>query len=266
MCVTSLRWQNSGRSNLPYDRRISVPISPIYLSESWVRLRMKPLARRICFLLPAVILAVSAMGEKQLAPSHTKPSPGIQARNIEIHFDPASTQIRFKLGSLLRDIRGTFQFKGGALAIDPDSTLAQGELLVDATTGRTGSDSHDKQMQDVLESSRYPSIFFHAEHLRGEVPKKDGSSDVIAEGTLNIHGTDHPIQMKVHLVRVGNALSASTRFTVPYVEWGMTNPRGEFFHYSKTVQVDVNAKGSVRTVAVINSGAQSNDSDEEKPH
>ena len=227
---------------------------------------MNQLVRSISSVLPAVVLAASAIGEPQLAPSQSKPSAAIPARNVEIHFDPESTQIRFKLGSLLRDIRGSFKFKGGALAIDPNSTLAQGELLVDATTGRTGNDGHDKQMQEVLESSRYPSIFFHAEHLRGEVPKSDGSSDVIAEGTLKIHVADHPMQMKVHLVRVGNALSATTRFSVPYVEWGMKNPRGDFFHYSKTVQVDVNAKGTVRTVAVISSGAQSNDSDEEKPH
>ena len=166
---------------------------------------------------------------------------------------------------MLRDVRGTFQFKGGALAVDPDSTLAQGELLVDATTGRTGNAARDKEMQEeVLESKRYPSIFFHAEHLRGQLPKTDGSSDVIAEGMLNIHGADHPLQMKVHLVRVGNALSATTHFTVPYVEWGMKNPRGSFFHLSKTVQVDVSAKGTTRTVATIN-GAQSNDSDEEGP-
>lgn len=224
-----------------------------------------PLTRSISFVLPAMVLALSVAAEPQMTPSHTKPSAATPAHNIEIHFDPGSTQIHFKLGSLLRDIRGSFQFKGGALAIDPDSTLAQGELLVDATTGRTGNAAHDKQMQEVLESGRYPSIFFHAEHLRGEVPKSDGSSDVIADGTLNIHGADHPMQLKVHLVRVGNALSATTRFTVPYVEWGMKNPRGDFFHYSKTVQVDVNAKGTVRTVARINSGAQSNDSDEEKP-
>lgn len=226
---------------------------------------MNSLARAISLVLPAFVLAASAIGEPQLAPSHSKPSPGKPPRNIEIHFDPGSTQIRFKLGSVMRDIRGTFQFKGGALAIDPDSTLAQGELLVDATTGRTGNAGHDKELQDVLETSRYPSIFFHAEHLRGEVPKHDGSSDVIAEGTFNIHGADHPMQMKVHLVRVGGALSATTRFMVPYVEWGMKNPRGEFFHYSKVVQVDVNAKGTVRTVAVIDNGAKSDDSDEEKP-
>jgi polyisoprenoid-binding protein YceI len=166
----------------------------------------------------------------------------------------------------MRDVRGTFQFKGGALAIDPDSTLAQGQLLVDAATVHTGNAGRDKQIQDeVLETNRYPSIFFHLEHLRGQAPQKDGSSDVIAEGMLNIHGADHPMQINVHLVRVGNALSATTRFTVPYVEWGMKNPRGSLIHLSKIAVIDVNAKGSIRTVATINSGAQSNDSDEEAP-
>jgi polyisoprenoid-binding protein YceI len=222
---------------------------------------------RVRSLLPifSAVLLNASLGTAQQTPSHAKPSAAIPARNIEIHFDPASTQIRFKVGSMLRDVRGSFQFKGGALAVDPDSTLAQGELLVDATTGRTGNAARDKELQeDVLESKRYPSIFFHAEHLRGQIPKTNGSSDVIAEGMLNIHGTDHPLQMKVHLVRVGNSLSATTHFTVPYVEWGMKNPRGSFLHLSKTAQVDVSAKGTTRTVATINSG-QSNDSDQEGP-
>jgi polyisoprenoid-binding protein YceI len=221
-------------------------------------------ARSLLPVFSAVLLSAS-LGTAQQTPSHAKPSAAIPARNIEIHFDPASTQIRFKVGNMLRDVRGSFQFKGGALAVDPDSTLAQGELLVDATTGRTGNAARDKELQeDVLESKRYPSIFFHAEHLRGQIPKTDGSSDVIAEGMLNIHGADHPLQMKVHLVRVGNSLSATTHFTVPYVEWGMKNPRGSFLHLSKTAQVDVSAKGTARTVATINSG-QSNDSDQEGP-
>ena len=220
-------------------------------------------------LLPALslVLLTASPADAQQTPAHQKPSAAIPARNIEIHFDSSGTQIRFKVGSLMRDVRGSFQFKGGAIAIDPDSTLAQGQLLVDATTGRTGSAARDKEMQEeVLESKRYPSIFFHVEHLRGQVPKADGSSDVIAEGTMNIHGGDHPMQMKVHLVRVGNVLSATTRFTVPYVEWGMKNPQRSFVHLSKVVQVDVNAKGTIRLVATINKMDQSNDSDEERPH
>jgi polyisoprenoid-binding protein YceI len=223
---------------------------------------MMPHAR--CLLFPVLSIALLSAGAQQTSP-RPKPSAAVPARNVAIHFDPQSTENHFKVGSLPRDVRGTFQFKGGALAIDPDSTLAQGELLVDATTGRTGNAARDKEMQEqVLESKRYPSIFFHAEHLRGQVPKADGSSDVIADGMLNIHGADHPLQMKVHLVRVGNALSATTHFSVPYVEWGMKNPRGSFFHLSKTAQVDVSAKGTIRTVVTTN-GEQSNDSDEEGP-
>jgi len=229
------------------------------------RVRIMPHARSRLFLSLSVVLLTGSPVNAQQTPPRPKPSAAIPARNVAIHFDPQSTQIHFKVSSLLRDVRGTFQFKGGALAIDPDSTLAQGELLVDATTGRSGNAARDKEMQEeVLESKRYPSIFFHAEHLRGQVPKTDGSSDVIAEGTLNIHGADHPMQVKVHLVRVGNTLSATTHFSVPYVEWGMKNPRGSFFHLSKTVQVDVSAKGTVRLVATVNNG-QSNDSDEEGP-
>jgi polyisoprenoid-binding protein YceI len=181
---------------------------------------MMPPHARSRFLLLSIVLLTGSLVSAQQTPPRPKPSAAVPARNIAIHFNPQSTQIHFKVGSLLRDVRGTFQFKGGALAIDPDSTLAQGELLVDATTGRTGNEARDKEMQvEVLESKRYPSIFFHAEHLRGQVPTTDGSSDVIAEGMLNIHGADHPLQMKVHLVRVGNTLSATTHFSVPYVEW-----------------------------------------------
>jgi polyisoprenoid-binding protein YceI len=264
MSVISLPWPNNV-SNLQPARLIFVPIRPsLWLQKGHVR--MMSHAHPLFPALSVALLAVSLAGAQQ-GPPRAKPSAAIPAHNVEIHFDPQSTQIRFKVVSLLRDVRGTFQFKGGALAIDPDSTLAQGELLVDATTGRTGSAARDKELRDeVLETSRYPSIFFHAEHLRGLVPKSDGSSDVIAEGMLTIHGADHPMQMKVHLVRVGNVLSATTRFSVPYVEWGMKNPHGTFFHLSKTVQVDVNAKGTVRTVATINRGPQSNDSDEEAPH
>jgi polyisoprenoid-binding protein YceI len=223
---------------------------------------MMPRARFLLF--PVLSIALWSAGAQQ-TPPRPKPSAAVPARNIAIHFDPQSTEIHLKVGSLPRDVRGTFQFKGGAVAIDPDSTLAQGELLVDASTGHTGNAARDKEMQEeVLESKRYPSIFFHAEHLRGQVPKADGSSDVIAEGMLNVHGTDHPLQLKVHLVRVGSALSATTHFNVPYVEWGMKNPRGAFFHLGKTAQVDVSAKGTIRTVVTTN-GEQSNDSDEEGP-
>jgi polyisoprenoid-binding protein YceI len=222
--------------------------------------------RSVLSVLALALLCVPLAPAQQNSAPQGKPSAAIPDRNITIHFDPAATEIQFRVGSLLRALRGTFQLKGGALAIDPNSTLAQGELLVDATTGHIANPPKDRQMhEDVLETKRYPAIFFHVEHLRGQVPKANGSGDVIAEGMLNIHGVDHPFQMKVHLVREGDRVIATTHFTVPYVEWGMKNPRGTFLHFAKTADVDVTAKGTIRSVPVIHSGAASNDSDEEAP-
>ncbi len=216
--------------------------------------------------LPGFVLLAASFALAQSPAPLAKPSAAIPARNILLHFDPAGTQIKFRVGSMLRDVRGTFQLKTGELAVDPDSTLAQGQLLVDATTGRTGNSAMDKQMQDdILESGRYPSIFFHAEHLRGQLPKTDGESNVIVEGMMNIHGADHPMTLHVHVVRQGDSFTATTGFTVAYVQWGMKEARGTFLHLSKQAHVDVSAKGTIRSVATTNV-PQSEDSDEEKPH
>ena len=188
------------------------------------------------------------------------------AKNLSLHFDPAGTQIRFTVKSLLHDVRGTFKLKGGALAIDPKSGLAQGEILMDATTGTTHNKSVDERLQkEVLESHRYPSIFFHAEHIEGELPRSDGAADVTAVGTMNIHGADHPQQIRLHVVRSGSNFTATGHFTVPYVAWGMKDPSNGLRHYSKDAAVEVNAKGTLTTVGITHETpeTQSSDSDEE---
>jgi len=105
---------------------------------------MMPHARS-SFPVLSIALLTGLAGRPRTGPSAQSRQPRFPPTISRSILDPQSTQIRFKVVSLLRDVRGTFQFKGGALAIDPDSTLAQGELLVDATTGRTGSAAHDKE-------------------------------------------------------------------------------------------------------------------------
>ena len=57
---------------------------------------------------------------------------------------------------------GTFKLKSGELFFNPETGIAQGEILVDATTGESGNADRDQRMQnEVLESNRYPAIFYH---------------------------------------------------------------------------------------------------------
>lgn len=228
-------------------------------------MRLSSAAASACVVLLLTVVPGAAQGQAQSSGGATAAPHPAGARNLEIHFDPASTKIHFRVSSLLRDVRGSFPLKGGALAVDPDSTLAQGELLVDATAGKTANRADQPIMEDqVLETKRYPAIFFHAEHVRGQVPLKDGSSDVMADGILNIHGADHPFQMRVHLVRQGDTLTATSKFSIPYADWGMRVPVRSVFRLSRTADVDVAAKASIHTVAV-KQGTPSDDSDEESP-
>jgi polyisoprenoid-binding protein YceI len=174
------------------------------------------------------------------------PQPPPRDQRLAIHLDPAATHIRFTLRGFPRSIHGTFQLKGGAVAANSASGLAQGEVLVDATTGRTGNAALDERMQkDILDTGRYPAIFFHAEHVRGMFPPVRGTTDIILAGAFNIHGADHPMELRLHLERQGDAMTLTTRFAVPYEAWGMKNPGSTFQRYSRQVWVDVTSHASV---------------------
>jgi hypothetical protein len=71
--------------------------------------------------------------------------------------EPTQTRVEFTLGSLLHTVHGDFQLKRGTLRFDSQSGIASGELVVDATSGESGSAARDKRMHaSILESARYP--------------------------------------------------------------------------------------------------------------
>jgi polyisoprenoid-binding protein YceI len=172
-----------------------------------------------------------------------------QSRSLRVQFDPAQTEIHWNLSAGLHTIHGTFKLKSGELLCNPGAGVAEGEILVDATTGASGDAARDKQMQDeVLESNRYPGIFFHPTAIKGGFQDKEGTQELTAEGTFNIHGADHPLELPLKVQIAAGVLTATTRFTVPYVAWGMKNP-SKFLHpVGKQVVIEVTAKGTVKEV------------------
>jgi YceI-like domain len=172
-----------------------------------------------------------------------------QDRGLRIVLNPAQTEIHWTLSGGLHTTHGDFKLKSGELFFNPKTGVAEGEILVDATTGQSGNAARDKRMQDeVLESNRYPAIFFHPSQIKGAFESGPATQDLVGVGTFNIHGEDHPLEMPLKVQVAAGVLTATTHFTVPYVDWGMKNPSRFLLKVSKQVEIEVTAKGTLKQV------------------
>ena len=200
---------------------------------------MITIRNRSSYILMIVFFALSAMQ------SFAQQSSAQSEKEIAVHLDPAQTQIRWTLGSTLHTVHGTFNLKGGVLTFDPATGVAEGEILVDAASGQSGNKSRDHKMQrEVLESGKYPQMFFHATKISGSL-KQGVTQDVVMEGTLNIHGADHPLTLHVQVQLAGHRITAVTHFSVPYVAWGMKDPGTMLLRVKKQVEVEIVSHGNV---------------------
>jgi polyisoprenoid-binding protein YceI len=192
----------------------------------------------LCVLLALVSALPAAVHAQEAAQSAS-------SGKVTVHLDPAASQIRWTLSDPLHTVHGTFELKGGLITFDPQTGMAQGEVLVDVTSGQSGSAARDKRMQnEVLESGKFPQAIFHPEQVVGTV--RSGSvQNVTVKGTFTIHGGDHPLELAMQVHMTAKDAMVTTHFVVPYVAWGMKNPSNVLIHVSKQVDVDVVAKGSV---------------------
>ena len=167
-------------------------------------------------------------------------------KGLKVVLDPAQTRVEWRLGGL-HSVHGTFKLKSGELVFNPATGVAEGEILVDATTGESGNADRDTRMHaEVLESNRYPAIFFHPSQLKGEFRQIEGPQQLVGQGIFNIHGADHPIELPMTVQLTGSVVTATTKFTVPYVAWGMKDPSKLIFRVNKQVEIEVTAKGTIK--------------------
>jgi len=172
-----------------------------------------------------------------------------QNKGLKITLDPAQTEIRWTLSGGLHTTHGTFKLKSGEFFFNPATGVAEGEILVDATSGESGDEARDKRMQqDVLESNRYPAIFFHPSQIKGEYRPVERMQELEGVGIFNIHGADHPFSLPLKVQVAAGVVTATTKFTVPYVAWGMKDPSKFLLRVGKEVDIEVTAKGTAKQV------------------
>jgi len=161
-----------------------------------------------------------------------------------LQLDPARTGADITLTGNLHTVEGAFRLKRGAIHFDPATGKAGGEVVFDATSGKTGNGSRDHKMhKDVIESGRYPEIVFRPDHADGQLAAS-GTSTLQVHGMFAMHGAEHEVTFPVEVSFAASAWTAKASFHVPYVRWGMKNPSKLFLRVDDVVQVQFHASGS----------------------
>jgi polyisoprenoid-binding protein YceI len=163
--------------------------------------------------------------------------------------DPAASKVGFTLDATGHEVEGTLGVQSGRIAFDSDSGAASGEIVLDLKSAQTGNDSRDKTMrEDVFETGKFPTAVFRAEKVEGTVAPSD-TSQVNLLGTLSFHGGEHKMKLPAKVDVQNGRVKADTRFTIPYVEWGLHDPSIMILRVAKVVTVDVHAQGSLEAGA-----------------
>ena len=161
-----------------------------------------------------------------------------------LQLDPAGSGADISLTGNLHTVHGAFLLKRGAIHFDPATGKASGEVVFDATSGKTGNGSRDHKMhKDVIESGRYPEIVFRPDRAEGQLAASKAST-LQVHGLFAIHGAEHEVTFPVEVTFAGNAWTAKASFQVPYARWGMKNPSKFFLRVDDVVQVQFHASGS----------------------
>jgi len=181
-----------------------------------------------------IILAATALAIPALAANYT------------LELKPDATRVQFTLTDPLHTVHGTFSLKRGAIDFDTETGKASGQVVVDVTSGNSGSDARDSRMHaNVLESKKFPEAIFAPDHVEGALSIA-GASSVKVHGIFTIHGSTHEMTMNVQTSAGPDRLHATMAFDIPYVAWGMKDPSNFLLKVSKTVQMTIEAEGPLQ--------------------
>jgi polyisoprenoid-binding protein YceI len=168
------------------------------------------------------------------------------AHEVELLFDPAQSGATISLTGNFHTVEGSFTLKHGAVKYDLATGKVAGEIVFDATSGKTGNDGRDRKMRkEVLESDRFPEISSRPDRAKGALAGS-GDSTLQVHGTFSIHGADHELTIPVTVHLESNTWTAKAAFQVPYAKWGMKNPSVLFLRVAGFVDVQFVAAGSMR--------------------
>jgi polyisoprenoid-binding protein YceI len=167
-------------------------------------------------------------------------------QNVPLELNPDQSKVNFTVDTTLHTVRGTFALKkGSTIHFDPETGKASGEITVDTTSGESGDSGRDKRMhKEILETGKYPDAIFRPRQIDGKVARM-GASDVKVQGVMTLHGGEHEVVALVHAELTGDHWTATAKFDVPYVQWGIKDASNWLLKVKPVVNVEIDMTGLI---------------------
>jgi polyisoprenoid-binding protein YceI len=172
-------------------------------------------------------------------------APVAFAQHQTFTVNPDQSKVAFSLGGNTHHVDGNFRVQSGSIDYDRSAPTISGSVVVAAGSGNSGDQGRDKKMNsDVLDVTRFADISFVPKSYQGAIPAS-GDSTIQVTGVFTLHGTPHDLTVPMQIHIEGTTLTAKTRFTVPYVQWGLKDPSIFILKVAKVVDIDLTLAGSL---------------------
>jgi len=159
--------------------------------------------------------------------------------------NPDASKVAFSLGGNTHHVDGTFHVQSGSIDFDATARTISGSVVVAAGSGNSGDAGRDKKMNsDVLDVTHFADVAFVPKSYQGAVAAS-GDSTIQVTGVFTLHGTPHDLTVPMQIHIEGTTLSVKTKFTVPYVQWGLKDPSIFILKVAKVVDIDLTLVGSL---------------------
>ncbi|MHB9863368.1 YceI family protein [Streptomyces sp. YIM S03343] len=148
------------------------------------------------------------------------PTPGrydIDVPRSQITF---TTKHMFGLGT----VRGSFQLRGGTVALAEPLTATRVDAVADAASFDTGNEKRDRQVlsKTLLDTATYPDIAFTS-----TAAEQDATGAWTLQGHLTAHGVRAPVTFTVAKAEVdGEEIAVEATATVDRYAHGVTKLKG----------------------------------------
>jgi polyisoprenoid-binding protein YceI len=164
----------------------------------------------------------------------------------KLSLDTTRSEVHFTLTDTLHTVHGTFHIQQGDITFDPATGHANGSIVVDALSGKSGNPVRDHRMaKEELKAPDYKTVAFAPTRFTGTF-NPTGDSTLQVHGLFTLLGTPHEIDVPMQLQVSGDQIHAVGSFAVPYIQWGLKDPSTFMIHVEKEVHVDLDLTGTLR--------------------